>query len=184
MALFPVSAAAAGGFRASEAPASRRLLYQGSCHYSFRKKNSSLTFHIHRRVYPGSPKSRARSIVAGTCSYAAGGRFGGRRHLLNYVWRHGLDASRSLACLNHSEFPVVLCQRDLPDGAWTERLEAAGDLPEAPYLIVWSRHGGSPLWAAALHLGGYNVLATPLSGAGSGSRRSYGSPRVARAARS
>jgi DNA-binding NtrC family response regulator len=78
-----------------------------------------------------------------------------------WTLREARTLQEALTCLDHNAFPVVLCQQDLPDGPWTELLEAASDLPEAPYLIVWSRHADSALWAAVLNLGGYDVLATP-----------------------
>lgn len=55
----------------------------------------------------------------------------------------------------------MICERDLPDASWTDLLEQAAALPEPPYIIVTSRHADDRLWAEALNLGAYDVLAKP-----------------------
>jgi DNA-binding NtrC family response regulator len=72
---------------------------------------------------------------------------------------HTVD--EALARLHEDPVPVVLCQQDLPDGPWTELLDAAERLRKPPHLIVWSRHADNRLWAEVLNLGGIDVLATP-----------------------
>jgi DNA-binding response OmpR family regulator len=56
---------------------------------------------------------------------------------------------------------VVLCDRDLLPGAWKELLAQFACLSEPPCLIVTSRLADEHLWAEALNLGAYDVLARP-----------------------
>jgi DNA-binding NtrC family response regulator len=56
---------------------------------------------------------------------------------------------------------VVLCERDLPDGSWTDILAATSQMERAPLLLVISRHADDALWAEVLNLGGYDVLLKP-----------------------
>lgn len=69
--------------------------------------------------------------------------------------------SQALPHLRQHAIPVVLCEHKLPDGDWTALLDAAFELGEPPYLIVWSRQADNNLWAEVLHIGGYDVLAAP-----------------------
>ena len=57
--------------------------------------------------------------------------------------------------------PVVICERDLPDGNWKDILEALTLLAPPPSLIVASRLADEYLWVEVLHLGGCDVLAKP-----------------------
>lgn len=57
--------------------------------------------------------------------------------------------------------PIVLCECELRPGTWRELLEQVSELPEPPFLIVTSRLADERLWAEALNLGAYDVLAKP-----------------------
>jgi DNA-binding NtrC family response regulator len=57
---------------------------------------------------------------------------------------------------------VVITERDLAAGDWKDVLEAIEGLPQAPLVIVISRLADNSLWAEALNLGVYDVLAKPL----------------------
>ena len=57
--------------------------------------------------------------------------------------------------------PVVICERDLPFGSWKDLLQEIQTLPDPPLLIVTSRLADEGLWAEALNLGAYDVLAKP-----------------------
>ena len=69
-----------------------------------------------------------------------------------------------LAALRQHQFEVVVCERDLPPGSWKDVLEQVAILPDPPSLIVTSRHADEQLWAEALNLGAFDVLAKPLDG--------------------
>jgi DNA-binding response OmpR family regulator len=65
------------------------------------------------------------------------------------------------AALRKSQFEVVLCERDLSPGSWKDVLDQVTILPDPPSLIVTSRLADERLWAEALNLGAYDVLAKP-----------------------
>jgi len=67
----------------------------------------------------------------------------------------------ALAALSKSQFEVVVCEQDLLPGSWRDVLQQAVVLPDPPSLIVTSRLADERLWAEALHLGAYDVLAKP-----------------------
>jgi DNA-binding NtrC family response regulator len=71
----------------------------------------------------------------------------------------GLVSAR--AVLSRREIGVVICERDLSPGTWVAMLEEGALLPNAPSLIVTSRLADDRLWAEALNLGAYDVLAKP-----------------------
>jgi DNA-binding response OmpR family regulator len=75
-----------------------------------------------------------------------------------------LKARRPVAARNllrHYDISVVLCEHDLGTGTWTEVLEHASGLSRPPSLIVTSRLADERLWAEALNLGAWDVLAKP-----------------------
>ena len=67
----------------------------------------------------------------------------------------------ALKALRNVRVPVVVCESDLQPGTWKEVLEELRTLPDPPFLIVTSRLADERLWAEALNLGAYDVLAKP-----------------------
>src|ERR1017187_3856563 len=67
----------------------------------------------------------------------------------------------ALAVIRRSKVGLVICERDLSPGTWIDMLKAWGLLRDAPALIVTSRLADERLWAEALNLGAYDVLAKP-----------------------
>jgi len=59
--------------------------------------------------------------------------------------------------------PVVLCETDLPPGTWRDLLEQVTRFPNPPAVIVSSRLADDRLWAEALNLGAWDVLAQPFA---------------------
>lgn len=57
--------------------------------------------------------------------------------------------------------PVVLCDRELAASGWKEVLRRALDMTDGPEVIVSARLADEKLWAEALNLGAYDVLAKP-----------------------
>ena len=57
--------------------------------------------------------------------------------------------------------PVVVCERDSLPSSWQDLLVRTALLPEPPSIIVASRLADDHLWAEALNLGAYDVLAKP-----------------------
>ncbi len=67
----------------------------------------------------------------------------------------------ALAVMRRREIGVVLCERDLRPGTWSDMLDELRLLPGAPPLIIASRLADDRLWAEALNLGAYDVLVKP-----------------------
>lgn len=63
--------------------------------------------------------------------------------------------------LLQSFVPVVISDRNLPDGCWKHILGAAESSEHPPHLVVASQLADAHLWAEVLNLGGYDVLAKP-----------------------
>src|ERR1035438_1425415 len=72
----------------------------------------------------------------------------------------------ALAVLNERDISVVLCERDLLPGTYSDVLEHLRSLPRSPSLIVTSRLADDQLWAEALNLGAWDVLAKPFTPSG------------------
>ena len=67
----------------------------------------------------------------------------------------------ALPVLHKKQVPIVLCEHDLAGPSWRELLEQIALLPDPPCVIVTSRLADEYLWAEALNLGAYDVLAKP-----------------------
>lgn len=78
-----------------------------------------------------------------------------------------LHSASSLACasaiLRDTVVSVVITEADLPVGCWRDVLDVVGFLPNRPIVIVTSLHADDRLWAEALNLGAYDVLAKPFN---------------------
>jgi len=79
----------------------------------------------------------------------------------NWMLFKACDLASALVLLQQHEIAVVLLERDLLPERWTEVLEHIKSLPNAPSLIVASRLADDHLWAEALNLGAWDVLAKP-----------------------
>lgn len=76
----------------------------------------------------------------------------------------GVRTCREAAVLMREDPPpVVICERDLPDGNWKDIPGELTLLAHAPSLIVTSRLADEYLWMEVVNLGGYGVLAKPLA---------------------
>ena len=72
------------------------------------------------------------------------------------------DLSSALTLLQQHEIGVVLCEGALLPGTWKDVLKHLNAMPTAPSLIVTSKLADWHLWAEALNLGAWDVLAKPL----------------------
>ena len=68
----------------------------------------------------------------------------------------------ALAFLQRNPVPVVVCERDLPDGNWRDVMEPLSAMSDPPEVIVTSRLADDHLWLEVLNAGGYDVLTKPL----------------------
>ena len=72
------------------------------------------------------------------------------------------DPISAFALLQQHDIGVVVCEQELLPGTWIDVLKHLNALPAAPPLIVGSRLADWHLWAKALSLGAWDVLAKPL----------------------
>jgi DNA-binding response OmpR family regulator len=71
-----------------------------------------------------------------------------------------VDSAMSL--LENTPIPVVVCEGEPGRESWKALLERLPELEQPPFVIVGSRTADDALWAEALNLGAYDVLARPL----------------------
>ena len=82
---------------------------------------------------------------------------------------HGLpviiDSAESLqeaaTRLSQHEYQLILTEASVPDGTWLDVLHLVRSCPHEVQVLVTSPHADAALWAEALNLGVYDVLAQP-----------------------
>jgi DNA-binding NtrC family response regulator len=67
----------------------------------------------------------------------------------------------ALAFLRAHVVPLVVCEPDLSPGTWTQLLDEIRLLAIPPMLVMTCRVADDHLWAEALNMGAYDVLAKP-----------------------
>jgi len=72
-----------------------------------------------------------------------------------------ISLESALQVLQGNPIAIVLSERDLVPGTWKDVLAETLNLSDPPLLIVASRLADEHLWAEALNLGAYDVLAKP-----------------------
>jgi DNA-binding NtrC family response regulator len=75
----------------------------------------------------------------------------------------GSTIASALSALREIPIPIVICDCDISSGTWGEMLDHLTLLPDPPLLIVTSRLADERLWAEALNLGAWDVLAKPFA---------------------
>ena len=75
------------------------------------------------------------------------------------------NVRQALSAIRDGDIPIVLCESDIAPSTWKGFLEELRQLPNPPLLIVTSRLADEQLWAEALNLGAYDVLAKPYDSA-------------------
>jgi DNA-binding NtrC family response regulator len=71
------------------------------------------------------------------------------------------DFGSATTLLQQHDVSVILCAQQLRPGTWIDVLDHISTLPNAPSLIVASKTADERLWAEALNLGAWDVLAKP-----------------------
>lgn len=71
----------------------------------------------------------------------------------------------AMAAVRMVPMPVAIAECELPDGTWRKLLDEFQQLAAAPMLIIASAHADDYLWAEALNLGAFDVLAKPFDAA-------------------
>lgn len=74
------------------------------------------------------------------------------------------DLRQARARLRETEYQAVLTEAFLPDGNWLDVLHLARECPQELQVLVTSPQADAALWAEALNLGVYDVLAQPFYG--------------------
>jgi DNA-binding NtrC family response regulator len=75
------------------------------------------------------------------------------------------NLTSALAAMRQQTVPIVICESELGAASWRELWAQAAQMPDPPFLIVTSRLADEYLWAEALNLGAYDVLAKPFHSA-------------------
>lgn len=85
------------------------------------------------------------------------------RRILDCEWKvqPAPGVETAAAVLHRDPVAVVLCDRDAKPSIWRELLDLCAHLARPPLLVVTSRTADERLWAEALNLGAYDVLARP-----------------------
>ena len=81
--------------------------------------------------------------------------------LQSWPLHHAARLPTAMRLLRNHQIRLIVCERDLPAYSWKDLLRGIADLPKPPLVIVTSRHADDYLWAEALNLGAYDVLAKP-----------------------
>lgn len=71
----------------------------------------------------------------------------------------------AIAVVHRMPVAVAMVERDFPDGTWHKLLDAFQSIRKRPLLIVTSSQADDYLWAEALNLGAFDVLAKPFDAA-------------------
>lgn len=80
---------------------------------------------------------------------------------MGWTLLHARTVAEAVRRLRAALMPVVICERELPDGDWLLLRNAALQFPSPPRLVVCSRTADERLWSVVLNLGGFDVLSLP-----------------------
>ncbi len=89
------------------------------------------------------------------------------RALIHILCPAGWSLDSAFSCveatksLDAEPAPVVVVERDLPDGNWKTLHNRLMQMPFPPTLIVTCQLADERLWGEVLNLGGFDVLAQP-----------------------
>lgn len=79
----------------------------------------------------------------------------------NWTIHHAPTVGRAKLLLRDDSVMFVICERDVPPGSWKDVLRETVSRAKPLSFIVTSRHADDHLWAEALNMGAYDVLAKP-----------------------
>ena len=82
-----------------------------------------------------------------------------------WVLDHASTLKDAWLRLAEAPSPVVLVDHHLPDGEWTDLVDAIAPTADCPRVIVITRKLDSDFYEAVLRRGGFDVIATPLKAA-------------------
>lgn len=79
----------------------------------------------------------------------------------NWTIHHAPTVGRAKQLLRDDSVMFVICERDVPPDTWKDVLREAASRAKPLSFILTSRHADDHLWAEALNMGAYDVLAKP-----------------------
>ena len=74
---------------------------------------------------------------------------------------HAGSLQHARAQLRKDEYDVILTEAAHPDGTWRDTLRLARECPQDVEVIVTDPHADARLWAEALNVGAYDLIAQP-----------------------
>ena len=80
---------------------------------------------------------------------------------LPLVVDHAGSLHHARTMLRQVDYDVILTESLVPDGCWRDVLHLARESPRELEVIVTDPHADARLWAEALNLGVYDLLAQP-----------------------
>jgi len=81
--------------------------------------------------------------------------------LLPMAVDHAGTLQQARTQLRKDDYNVLLTEAALPDGNWLDALHLARESPNDLQVIVTDAHADARLWAEALNLGAYDLIAQP-----------------------
>ena len=82
-------------------------------------------------------------------------------HELPMAIDHAGSVGQARTKLRKRQFSAVLTEASLPDGNWLDVLHLTRGIACVPEVIVTDKQADAQLWAEALNLGAYDLLAQP-----------------------
>jgi DNA-binding NtrC family response regulator len=79
----------------------------------------------------------------------------------DWTIQHASTLWRARQLLREDSVMFIICERDVPPGTWRDVLREAINRTKPLSFILTSRHADDHLWAEALNMGAYDVLAKP-----------------------
>jgi DNA-binding response OmpR family regulator len=82
---------------------------------------------------------------------------------VNCIFHHALTCAEAVAMLGLYPYPVVVTDRNMPDGTWLDIQHASDSRSNPPQVIVLAAAGDYTFWADALLAGALDALYRPLT---------------------
>ena len=82
-------------------------------------------------------------------------------HTLPVVLDYAGTLHQARTKIQQEDYEVILTEAALPDGSWLDALHLARETPRELEVIVTDPQADARLWAEALNLGAYDLLAQP-----------------------
>jgi len=82
-------------------------------------------------------------------------------HGMPFLIEEAADVRQARAKLQQDDYQSILTEAALPDGNWLDVLHLVRACPYHAEVVITSPQADSPLWAEALNVGVYDVLAQP-----------------------